>query len=84
MSMMGRPFKTLRDYHAQTIYIRKAINQAKHDDVIKVEFPDEETFNRNCKRLIAEFKYSLDLTIENFKVGGQLWAYILVQQKKAA
>jgi len=82
--MMGRPAKTLRDFHAQSIYISKAIKEAKHDDVIKVQFKSEERFNHTAKRLLEEFKYSLDLTIENFKVGGQLWAYILVQTKKAA
>lgn len=82
--MIGRPAKTLRDFHAQSIYIYKAIKEAKHDDVIKVEFKDEDTYNRTCKKLTEDFRFSLNLTIENFKVGGQLWAYILVQQKKAA
>jgi aconitase B len=81
---MGRPFKTLRDFHAQAIYIRNAIKEAKHDDVIKVQFKDEETYNRTCTRLIEEFKFSNQLTIESFKAEGKLWAYILVQQKKAA
>jgi len=84
MSMMGRPFKTLRDFHAQAIYIRKAINQAKHDDVIKVQFKDKKTYESTCEKLIKDFRYSMELTIVDFKVRGQLWAYILVQQKKAA
>lgn len=82
--MMGRPYKTLRDFQSQAIYIQKAINQAKHDDIIKVQFRDEDTYNRTCKRMVEDFKYSTQLTIESFKTEGKLWAYILVQHKEAA
>jgi len=84
MSKIGRPNVILRDIQKHGIRIRKAIRDCKHDDVIQVRFADKDSYEKISEKLMQDFSYSLKLTIAEFKVRGELWAYIHVQHKAAA